>query len=104
MLLREQLRAIQKELGEGEGKDAADLEELKKKLAEHPLPEEVRKEVDRELGRLERIGRESMESQVIRTFLENVAELPVGRAQRGQARRERGGAGSSTRTTTPSAT
>jgi ATP-dependent Lon protease len=78
MLLREQLRAIQKELGEGEGKDAADLEELKKKLAGHPLTEEVRKEVDRELGRLERIGRESMESQVIRTFLENVAELPWG--------------------------
>jgi ATP-dependent Lon protease len=78
MLLREQLRAIQKELGEGEGKDAVDLEELKKKLAAHPLPEDVRKEVDRELGRLERIGRESMESQVIRTFLENVAELPWG--------------------------
>jgi ATP-dependent Lon protease len=78
MLLREQLRAIQKELGEGEGKDAADLEELKKKLAAHPLPEDVRKEVDRELSRLERIGRESMESQVIRTFLETVAELPWG--------------------------
>jgi ATP-dependent Lon protease len=78
MLLREQLRAIQKELGEGEGKDAADLEELKKKLAAHPLSEDVRKEVDRELSRLERIGRESMESQVIRTFLENVAELPWG--------------------------
>jgi ATP-dependent Lon protease len=77
MLLREQLRAIQKELGEGEGNDA-DLEELKKKLASHPLTEDVRKEVDRELGRLERIGRESMESQVIRTFLENVAELPWG--------------------------
>src|ERR1039457_519662 len=78
MLLREQLRAIQKELGEGEGKDAADIEELKKKLAAHPLPEDVRKEVDRELSRLERIGRESMESQVIRTFLETVAELPWG--------------------------
>jgi len=78
MLLREQLRAIQKELGEGEGKDAADLEELKRKLAAHPLTEEVRKEVDRELARLDRIGRESMESQVIRTFLENVAELPWG--------------------------
>jgi ATP-dependent Lon protease len=78
MFLREQLRAIQKELGDGEGKDAADLEELKKKLASHPLPEDVRKEVDREIGRLERIGRESMESQVIRTFLENVAELPWG--------------------------
>ncbi len=78
MLLREQLRAIQKELGEGEGKDAADLEELKKKLAAHPLSEDVRKEVDRELSRLERVGRESMESQVIRTFLETVAELPWG--------------------------
>ncbi|MDL2718558.1 MAG: endopeptidase La [Acidobacteriota bacterium] len=78
MLLREQLRAIQKELGEGEGKDAADLEELKKKLAAHPLTEDARKEIDRELSRLERIGRESMESQVIRTFLETVAELPWG--------------------------
>ncbi len=78
MLLREQLRAIQKELGEGEGKDAADLEELRKKLAGHPLTEDARKEVDRELSRLERIGRESMESQVIRTFLEAVAELPWG--------------------------
>ena len=78
MLLREQLRAIQKELGEGEGKDAADLEELKKKLEAHPLSEDARKEVDRELSRLERIGRESMESQVIRTFLETVAELPWG--------------------------
>jgi ATP-dependent Lon protease len=78
MLLREQLRAIQKELGEGEGKDAVDLEELKKKLAAHPLSEDARKEVDRELSRLERIGRESMESQVIRTFLETVAELPWG--------------------------
>src|ERR1035437_8016658 len=78
MLLREQLRAIQKELGEGEGKDAADLEELKKKLEAHPLSEDARKEVDRELSRLERIGRESMETQVIRTFLETVAELPWG--------------------------
>src|SRR5664280_2912529 len=51
---------------------------VKKKLTAHPLPEDVRKEVDRELSRLERIGRESMESQVIRTFLETVAELPWG--------------------------
>ena len=36
----------------------------------------MRKEVDRELGRLSRIGRESMESQVIRTYLETIAELP----------------------------
>ena len=77
--LREQLKAIQKELGEGD--DAADesLKELKAKLDALPLPPEARKEVDREWARLVRVGRESMESQVIRTFLENVAELPWGR-------------------------
>ncbi len=76
--LREQLRAIQKELGEGE--DAADesLKELKAKLDALPLPEEARREVDREWSRLVRVGRESMESQVIRTYLETVAELPWG--------------------------
>src|SRR6202022_4179788 len=40
------------------------------------LPEEARKEVDREWARLTRVGRESMESQVIRTYLETIAELP----------------------------
>ena len=74
MFLREQLKTIQRELGEGDERD--DLQELKEKLAELDLPPEVRKEVDREFGRLSRIGRESMESQVIRTFLENIAELP----------------------------
>ncbi|HEY9421621.1 MAG TPA: endopeptidase La, partial [Thermoanaerobaculia bacterium] len=74
MLLREQLKAIQKELGEGEGGN--DIEELSEKLAKLELPEDVRKEVDRELGRLSRMGREAMETQVIRTFLETVAELP----------------------------
>jgi len=72
--LREQLKAIQRELGEGD--DGGDLEELRDKLLALDLPEAARKEVDRELGRLGRIGRESMESQVIRNFLENVAELP----------------------------
>ncbi|HSN88489.1 MAG TPA: LON peptidase substrate-binding domain-containing protein, partial [Thermoanaerobaculia bacterium] len=74
MFLREQLRAIQKELGEGEGGN--DIEELREKLAALELPEEARKEVDRELGRLGRMGREAMESQVIRTYLETIAELP----------------------------
>ena len=74
MLLREQLKAIQKELGDGEGGN--DIEELGEKLAALDLPEDVRKEVDRELGRLGRMGREAMETQVIRTFLETVAELP----------------------------
>ncbi|HBL31318.1 MAG TPA: endopeptidase La [Acidobacteria bacterium] len=74
MFLREQLKAIQKELGEGESGN--EVEELRERLAKLDLPPEVRKEVDRELGRLGRMGREAMESQVIRTFLEHVAELP----------------------------
>jgi ATP-dependent Lon protease len=74
MFLREQLKTIQRELGEDDERD--DLRDLKEKIAALELPAEVRKEVDRELGRLTRIGRESMESQVIRTFLENIVELP----------------------------
>jgi ATP-dependent Lon protease len=74
MFLREQLKTIQRELGEGDERD--DLQELKDKLEALDLPAEARKEVDREFNRLTRIGRESMESQVIRTFLENIAELP----------------------------
>ncbi len=74
MLLREQMKAIQKELGESDGGD--DVAELKERLEALNLPPTAKKEVDRELGRLSRIGREGMESQVIRTFLETVSELP----------------------------
>src|SRR6266702_2949441 len=74
MLLREQMKAIRKELGEEE--EAAEADDLKKRLDALELPEAARKEVDRELGRLERAGRESMEAQVIRTYLETIAELP----------------------------
>ncbi len=73
-VLREQLKAIQKELGEGDA--AGELDDLREKLAALELPETVRKEVDRELGRLGRMGREGMEPQVIRTYLETVLELP----------------------------
>ncbi|MCZ6754888.1 MAG: endopeptidase La [Gemmatimonadetes bacterium] len=76
MILREQLKTIKQELGEDD--EADEFEELRRTLSELPLPENARKEVDRELGRISRISRESMESQVIRTFLENVAELPWG--------------------------
>ncbi len=72
--LRQQLKAIQRELGEDEGADG--LEELRAKLAALELPAVVRKEVDRELARLDRMGPEGMESQVVRTYLETVAELP----------------------------
>jgi ATP-dependent Lon protease len=73
-ILREQMRAIQKELGEAD--ESGEVDELEERLGKLELPKAVRKEVDRELGRLRRIGRESMESQVIRTYLETVAELP----------------------------
>src|SRR5689334_16472912 len=76
LYLREQIKAIQKELGEGDGGDDAGLKELKSKLDALDLPEDARKEADREWNRLTRIGRESMESQVIRTYLETIAELP----------------------------
>jgi len=76
ILLREQLKAIQKELGEGE--EGADVDDLKKRLAGLDLPEEARKEVTRELGRLERTHPQSAEFQVIRTYLDTVLELPWG--------------------------
>ncbi|MDD5565045.1 MAG: endopeptidase La [Thermoanaerobaculaceae bacterium] len=75
--LREQLKAIQKELGEGD--KANDTDALREKLAALPLPEAARKEVDRELSRLDRASGESMEGQVIRTYLETIAELPWGK-------------------------
>ena len=74
MFLREQMKAIRKELGEEN--EAGEVNELRERLAALELPEAARKEVERELSRLERAGRESMESQVIRTYLETVAELP----------------------------
>jgi ATP-dependent Lon protease len=74
MFLRQQLKAIQKELGDDTGRE--DLDELREKIEALELPEAARKEVDRELNRLERMGPEGMEAQVIRTYLETICELP----------------------------
>src|SRR6476620_4242130 len=74
MYLREQMKAIQKELGDDD--QSKEIVELRDKLNKLELPKEARTEVERELGRLERSGRESMEAQVIRTYLEWIAELP----------------------------
>ncbi len=74
MYLREQMKAIQKELGDDDS--SREITELREKLNKLTLPKEARQEVERELGRLERSGRESMEAQVIRTYLEWIAELP----------------------------
>ena len=76
LYLREQLKAIQKELGEGDGAEDDSIKELRARLDKLDLPENARKEVEREWARLTRIGRESVESQVIRTYLETIAELP----------------------------
>jgi ATP-dependent Lon protease len=74
MLLREQMKAIQRELGEDDEESAA--AELRERIEAMGLPERVLEEVSRELSRLERTNPQSAEYQVIRTYLEWVAELP----------------------------
>ncbi|MDO8615928.1 MAG: endopeptidase La [Dehalococcoidia bacterium] len=73
-ILREQMKAIQKELGEGD--ITPELAELKKRLEEAGLPEGPRREADRELQRLNAIPTMSPEYQVARTYLEWLADLP----------------------------
>ena len=74
-LLRQQLRAIQQELGE-QNPEQAEIELLRESLEKAELPEEAAKEVERELSRLERLPSASPEHNVIRTYLDLVLELP----------------------------
>ncbi|HXM82950.1 MAG TPA: endopeptidase La [Burkholderiales bacterium] len=74
-VLREQMRQIQKELGEGE-EGAAELEELKKAIENAGMPEDVYKHAVKELKRLQRMGENSAESSMLRTYLEWLSELP----------------------------
>ncbi len=73
--LRQQLKAIQDELGEADPQ-VAEMAELREKIAEKNLPEEVQKEADRELSRLERINPASPEYSVSRTYLDWILDLP----------------------------
>ncbi|MEO8690958.1 MAG: LON peptidase substrate-binding domain-containing protein, partial [Solirubrobacteraceae bacterium] len=74
-LLRQQLKAIQEELGERDPAEA-EVEELREQLAEIRLPKDVRKVADRELARLERLPQAAAEHGMIRTYLEWIASLP----------------------------
>jgi ATP-dependent Lon protease len=74
-MLRQQMQAIQQELGEKDP-EKAEVEELRRRLTEADLPDEVRKEAQRELNRLERLPAAAPDYQVIRTYLDFVLELP----------------------------
>jgi ATP-dependent Lon protease len=74
-ILREQLKAIQQELGEGDT-DESEVAHLKKRIEETDLPDHVRKEVEREIARLAKVPPSSPDHQVLRTYLELVLELP----------------------------
>jgi ATP-dependent Lon protease len=74
-MLRQQLRAIQDELGDT-NPEKAEIESLRERLAEAELPDEVRKEAERELKRLERMPAAAPDHQLTRTYLELVLELP----------------------------
>ncbi len=73
--LRQQMKAIQEELGEAD-EVQAEANEVREQLAAIDLPEEVRKQVDRELGRLERLQPAMAEYGVVRNYLEWIASLP----------------------------
>lgn len=75
-VLRQQMRAIQKELGEDETGEAAEAQLLRERLDKADLPDEVRAEAERELKRLERLPQAAPDYHVIRTYLDFVLELP----------------------------
>jgi ATP-dependent Lon protease len=75
-LLREQLKTIQKELGEGEDAKSQEIAELRQKIEQAKMPEEVEQHAKKELARLERMPEQAGEYSMARTYLEWLIELP----------------------------
>jgi ATP-dependent Lon protease len=75
-LLREQLKSIQKELGEGETGNSIEMEALRKAIADAEMPEEVATQANKELKRLERMSDGSGEYSMVRAYLDWLVELP----------------------------
>ena len=75
-LLREQMKSIQKELGEGDAGNAAEIEELRKAIAVAQMPEEAERQATKELKRLERMSDASAEYSMVRAYLDWLIELP----------------------------
>jgi ATP-dependent Lon protease len=71
--LRKQMESIQKELGDDDG---SIVEEYRKKIAEAGMPDDVREQAERELGRFERMGEQSGESSMIRSYLDWLIAVP----------------------------
>jgi ATP-dependent Lon protease len=75
-ILRRQMESIRKELGDD---DESVVEEYRKKIAEAGMPEPIREQAERELGRLERMGEQGPESSMIRTYLDWLLAVPWGK-------------------------
>ena len=73
--LRKQMESIRKELGEDDG---SIVDEYRKKIEDAGMPDEVREQAERELGRLERMGEQSGEASMIRTYLDWLIAVPWG--------------------------
>jgi ATP-dependent Lon protease len=75
-VLRQQMKAIQKELGDDESGEQAEATQLRERLAKAELPDDVRKEAERELNRMEKLPAMAPDYHVIRTYLDFILELP----------------------------